>query len=165
MIFQEDNFSKYCLRIPIYESLVDIDSMTARIRAIVDDRGRSPPRSCTHGRPWATVDAAHDIAIGSTEPTSRKTSPCHLSDGEYRLMWYTDLLSSHRGTSENTPPHCCSAVLLTQPATFSLSRLSSLFPCLSPAFPFRFYFSLFLSRLLSLSASLSRAFVKLSREV
>jgi len=53
--------------------------MTTRIRAIVDvrghDRGRSPSGSRTHERPWATVDAAHDIAIDSTELTSRKTSP------------------------------------------------------------------------------------------
>lgn len=87
-----------------------------------------------------------------------------LPSMEYRLMWYTDLLSSHRGTSEYTPPHCCSAVLLSQAATFSLplSR-SSLFPCLSPAFPFCFYFLPFLSRVPLPSASLSLAFVSFER--
>jgi len=46
-----------------------------------------------HGRPWATVEARLVVSIGSTEPTSRKTP---LPPSKYRLMWYTDLLSSHR---------------------------------------------------------------------
>lgn len=62
-----------------------------------------------------------------------------LPPPEYRLMWYTDLLSSHRGTSENTPPHCCSTVLLSR------SYFSLLLPL-----------SLSFSSFLSLSLSLSR---------
>lgn len=123
--------------------------MTTRIRAIVltdaawttvGDRRRGPVPPDGHERPWMRLTRC------SYRLRNRRVGrPLPLPPTEYRLMWYTDLLSSHRGTSENTPPHCCSAVLLSQPTTFSLSRLSSLFPCLSPAFPFRFYFSPFLS--------------------
>lgn len=132
-----------------------------------DDHTDSCDRRRPWTRPWAIAagvpyprTAVSDRGCGSRYSYrlygTDKSEDLPLPPTEYRLMWYTDLLSNHRGTSENTPPHCCSAVLLSQPVTFSLSRLSSLFPCLSPAFPFRFYFSPFLSRsslLLSLSLS------------
>ncbi|KAL0122827.1 hypothetical protein PUN28_007481 [Cardiocondyla obscurior] len=63
---------------------------------------------------------------------------------KYRLMWYTDLLSSHRGTSENTPPSLLFRRLsLTADYFFSL-----------PSFPLSFLVSL----PHSLSASISHRF-------
>lgn len=60
-------------------------------------------------------------------------------------MWYTDLLSSHRSTSKIAPP----PLLLRRPSLANrLLFLSLAFPLsflVSPAFPFCFYFSRFLS--------------------
>jgi len=95
------------------------------------------------------------VSIGSTEPTSRKTP---LPPSKYRLMWYTDLLSSHRAAPATERErkgrgypttllfrHPCLAPSALPP---SISRdLSSLFPRLS-CIPFLLVF--FISLALSL---------------
>lgn len=120
----------------------------------VNDRRRfaKSRRHVVRGRPWTAVEATRGIyRFYGTDESEDPPTPL-----EYRLMWYTDLLSSHRGTGANAPP----SLLFRRPSPaagyfFSLSSFLSLSSSLS-RIPFLLLFhAISLSRSLAPSLSVS----------